>query len=63
MLINLLSAFSWNIPWDLSIEEERKKKEEYYNKLMCYMQRDLTDYEKRYIREDYFEEDDEEGVQ
>lgn len=63
ILVNLLSNFSWNLPWDLSMEEERKKKEEYYNKLMGYMQRDLTDYEKRYIREDYFEEDDEEGVQ
>lgn len=62
ILINLLSNFCWNIGWDVDEVEERKKKEEYLNKLMSYMQRELTDYEKRYIREDYFEEDDEEGV-
>lgn len=61
MLINLLSAFSWNIPWSVNADEERRMKEEYYNKLMSYMQRDLTDYEKQYIREDYFEENDEQG--
>ena len=61
VLINLLSNFSWNIPWGLDEVEERKKKEEYLNKLMSYMQRDLTEYEQEYIREDYF--DDEEGVQ
>ena len=60
-MINLLSNFSWNIPWGLDEVEERKKKEEYLNKLMSYMQRDLTEYEQEYIREDYF--DDEEGVQ
>jgi hypothetical protein len=59
MLINLLSAFSWNIPWGVNADEERRMKEDYYNKLMSYMQRDLTDYEKQYIREDYFEENDE----
>ena len=61
MLINLLSAFSWNIPWSIDADEERRMKEDYYNKLMSYMQRDLTDYEKQYIREDYFEENDEQG--
>ena len=61
MVINLLSNFSWNLPWGLDEVEERKKKEEYLNKLMSYMQRDLTEYEQEYIREDYF--DDEEGVQ
>ena len=61
MLINLLSAFSWNIPWSVDADEERRMKEDYYNKLMSYMQRDLTDYEKQYIREDYFEENDEQG--
>ena len=61
MLINLLSAFSWNIPWSINADEERRMKEDYYNKLMSYMQRDLTDYEKQYIREDYFEENDEQG--
>ena len=58
MLINLLSAFSWNIPWSVDADEERRMKEDYYNKLMSYMQRDLTDYEKQYIREDYFDEDE-----
>lgn len=58
MLINLLSAFSWNIPWGVNADEERRMKEDYYNKLMSYMQRDLTDYEKEYIKEDYFDEDE-----
>ena len=58
MLINLLSAFSWNIPWSVNADEERRMKEDYYNKLMSYMQRDLTDYEKEYIKEDYFDEDE-----
>ena len=57
-LINLLSNFTWKLPWDLTSEEERKKKEEYLNMLMSYMQRDLTEYEQRYIKEDYFEEDE-----
>ena len=58
MLINLLSAFSWNIPWSVNADEERRMKEEYLNKLMSYMQRELTDYEKEYIKEDYFDEDE-----
>jgi hypothetical protein len=58
ILINLLSNFCWNIGWDVDEAEERKKKEEYLSKLMSYMSRELTDYEKRYIREDYFEEDE-----
>ena len=61
VLTNLLSNFTWNIPWSVNADEERRMKEEYYNKLMSYMQRDLTDYEKQYIREDYFEENDEQG--
>jgi hypothetical protein len=61
VLTNLLSNFTWNIPWSVNADEERKMKEEYYNKLMSYMQRDLTEYEKQYIREDYFEENDEQG--
>ena len=61
ILINLLNNFSWRMPWNVGVEEERKRKEEYLNKLMSYMQRELTEYEKEYIREDYF--DDEEGVQ
>ena len=58
VLINLLNNFTWNLSWDLTSEEERKKKEEYLNMLMSYMQRDLTEYEQRYIKEDYFEEDE-----
>ena len=61
VLTNLLSNFTWNIPWSVNADEERRMKEEYYNKLMSYMQRDLTEYEKQYIREDYFEENDEQG--
>lgn len=58
ILINLLSNFTWELPWGISKEEERKKKEEYLNKLMFYMNRDLFEYEKEYISEDYFEEDE-----
>ena len=60
VLVNLLNNFMWEMPWNLTVEEERKKKEEYLNKLMGYMERDLTPYEQEYIKEDYF--DDEEGV-
>ena len=59
VLTNLLSNFSWNIPWSVDSVEERKMKEEYLNKLMSYMQRELTEYEKEFIREDYFDEDNE----
>jgi hypothetical protein len=58
ILTNLLSNFSINIPWSVGAEEERRMKEEYLNKLMSYMQRELTDYEKEYIKEDYFDEDE-----
>ena len=54
ILVNLLSNFSWNIPWKLSEEEEKKEKEAYLHKLMGYMQRDLTPWEKEYIEEDYY---------
>ena len=61
VLINLLSEFAWNIPWSASEQEEKKLKEEYYNKLMSYMDRDLTPYEKEYISENYFETNEEEN--
>ena len=54
ILINLLNNFVWSIPWDADEAQERKMKEEYLNKVMSYMERELTDYEKEYIREDYF---------
>ena len=54
VLTNLLNNFAWNIGWDVDEAEERKKKEEYLEKLMSYMQRDLTESEKEYIKEDYF---------
>ncbi len=58
VLTNLLSNFTWNIPWSTSAEEELVMKQEYLDKLMSYMDRELTDYEKEYIRKDYFEEDE-----
>ena len=58
VLTNLLSNFTWNMPWNVNEEEERVMKKEYLDKLMSYMQRDLTEYEKQYIKEDYFEEDE-----
>lgn len=57
VLTNLLSNFMWSIPWDVDVTEERKKKEEYLNKLMSYMQRDLTPHEEEFIREDYFDDE------
>ena len=59
VLTNLLSNFMWHMPWDVDVIEERKRKEEYLNKLMSYMQRELTEYEEEFIREDYFDEDNE----
>ena len=60
ILVNLLSNFAWNIPWSASEKEEMKLKEDYYNKLMSFMKRDLTSYEKSYVKEDYFEIEEEE---
>lgn len=54
VLIILLNNFIRNLPWSLSIEEEKVKKQEYLDMLMSYMQRDLTKYEKKYIDKDYF---------
>jgi hypothetical protein len=34
-------------------------KEEYLNKLMGYMERDLSQYEQEYIKEDYFDDEEE----
>ena len=59
VLTNLLSNFIWSIPWSVDVTEERKMKEEYLDKLMSYMQRDLTEYEKEFIREDYFDDEQE----
>ena len=58
MLVNLLNNFSRNLDWNLSNEEENAKKEEYLNKLMSYMQRDLTSWEKEFIDEDYYYDGD-----
>ena len=57
VLVNLLSNFSWEIPWSVDSKEERRMKEEYLNKLMGYMQRDLTKYEQEYIKEDYLDDE------
>lgn len=58
VLVNLLNNFSRNLDWNLSNEEENAKKEEYLNKLMSYMQRDLTSWEKEFIDEDYYYDGD-----
>lgn len=59
VLVNLLSDFAWNIPWSVDSKEERRMKEEYLNKLMGYMERDLSQYEQEYIKEDYFDDEEE----
>ena len=56
LLSNFASSLNW---WNYDSNEEiMAAKKEYYNKLMSYMQRELTDYEKEYIKEDYFDEDE-----
>jgi hypothetical protein len=56
LLSNFASSLNW---WNYDSNEEiMAAKKEYYDKLMSYMQRDLTEYEQRYIKEDYFEEDE-----
>ena len=57
LLVNLLNNFARNIPWNIDIKQERKMKEDYLNKLMSYMERDLTKYEEEYIKEDYLDYD------
>lgn len=58
ILISLLNNFSMELNWGLSSEEENVKKEEYLNMLMGYMQRELTDWEKEFINEDYYYKED-----
>jgi hypothetical protein len=58
VLIALLENFSRELDWDLTTEEENVKKEEYLNKLMSYMQRDLTPWEKEFINEYYYYKED-----
>ena len=58
VLINLLNNFGMNLDWNLTTEQENAKKEEYLNMLMEYMQRDLTDWEKEFINEDYYYKED-----
>ena len=43
-----------DLDWNLTTEQENAKKEEYLNMLMGYMQRELTDWEKEFINEDYY---------
>ena len=61
MLTEMLWEFSNELSWSLSNEEELAAKKEFLNKVMQYMKRGLTDDEKEFIKEDYF--DDQEGVQ
>lgn len=59
IFIALLDEFLWDIPWDMSKEDERKAQEEYAEKLMSYMTRELTDKERRYLEEEFLGNDDE----
>jgi len=40
--------------WDLSVEEENKKRKEYLEMLLGYLNRDLTPKEKEYIEDGYY---------
>lgn len=55
VLVRLLSEFMWHMGWDLSPKEEDRAKRGYLGKLKSYLKRELTDYERRYIEEDYLE--------
>ena len=55
MLVALLHDFSMELDWSLSVDEENARKKEYLDKLLSYMDRDLTKYEKEYIEEDYYD--------
>lgn len=54
VLVDLLNNFSINLPWELTREEENEEKKSYLETLMTHMQRDLTQYEKEFIEEDYY---------
>ena len=58
ILINLLNNFSMELDWNLTTEQENIRKKEYLDKLMGYMQRDLTPWEKKFIDEDYYYDGD-----
>lgn len=58
VLINLLNNFGRDLDWNLTIQEENAKKKEYLDMLMTYMQRDLTDWEREFIEEDYYYNED-----
>lgn len=58
VLINLLNNFGMHLDWSLTTEEENAKKKEYLDTLMTYMQRDLTDWEREFIEEDYYYNED-----
>ena len=56
ILVKLLDNFDNDsgIHWKYDKDEVYRLKKEYLDKLMGYMQRDLEDYEKKYIDEEYF---------
>ena len=56
-LIELLKEYSYSLWYNDSNANENDMKKEYLNTLSNYMNRELTDYEKRYIENDYYEGD------
>ena len=58
VLINLLNNFGMHLDWNLTTDEENAKKKEYLDMLMTYMQRDLTEWEREFIEEDYYYKED-----
>lgn len=55
MLTEMLWGFSNELSWSLSNEEEINAKKEFLEKVMGAMNRKLTEYEKEFIEEDYYE--------
>jgi hypothetical protein len=54
ILVRILDNFTDKQPWDLSIEEDNKQRKQFLENIMGYMKRELTDYERQYIEEDYY---------
>jgi hypothetical protein len=54
MFTEMLWEFSYGLSWELSKEEELSAKKEFLNKVMGSMKRELTNYEREFLDEDYF---------
>ena len=56
MLVKILDEYSYSLEWDAGKDEENSKKKAFLERVLSVMDRGLTDYERRYIDEDYYED-------